>query len=53
MFVVSLVSSPGSGKTAFLEKTLRNSNRAIASQPSWAISRRRTMPSDSLAARLL
>ena len=51
VFVVSLVSSPGSGKTAFLEKTLTLLRRSIGS-PRWsAIWPRRTTRSGWPAAR--
>ena len=44
VFVVSLVSSPGPGKTAFLERTLTALARNIASPPSSATSPPRTTP---------
>ena len=52
VFVVSLVSSPGSGKTAFLEKTLRCCNLGIGLRPSSGIWPRRMMRRDWRAARL-
>ena len=50
--VVSLVSSPGSGKTAFLERCSRGCGRGTVSPPWWAISRPITTPSGWRAARL-
>ena len=45
VFVISLVSSPGSGKTAFLEKTLTTLQPGpIASPRWWATSPRKMTP---------
>ena len=53
VFVVSLVSSPGSGKTAFLEKTLAMMRAANGAWPRWwGTWPRRTTPNASRAAEL-
>ena len=52
VFVVSLVSSPGSGKTAFLEKTLTCFVPTIGLRRWWATLPPKTMPNDWREARL-
>jgi hypothetical protein len=51
VLAVSLVSSPGSGKTAFLEKTLSSYSPATASPRWWAISPPKMTPHVLPAAR--